>query len=162
SERAFIYRASTKDILDDHATPIPTGATKIAQPVAPYLDVKIPLCHVLLRPPSLNDCMISNASEMSGHLLVHVYFEVDIPAFGTVRYMISKREFFARASQLTQDEMLPIVFLAGRLPTEIEFEYLCVFPLVSYMVGDPRRKRDLINAGIMGASKGELSLFKVL
>jgi hypothetical protein len=58
-----------------------------------------------------------------------------------------------RASHRVESEYCPIVFLCPRLPDEEEFESLQSFPDIFYVVGDSRRKRDLIKGGIDGAEK---------
>jgi hypothetical protein len=60
--------------------------------------------------------------------------------------------FFCRASYRVEDEYRHIAFLCPRLPTKEEYEELHSFPDLIFIVGDPRRKTDLLKAGINGAS----------
>ncbi|KAJ3330214.1 hypothetical protein HDU76_006197 [Blyttiomyces sp. JEL0837] len=115
--------------------------THIAQPVFAYLDSKIPLCHLLDQKADRDSVTLSSAKEMSGHVLVC-----------TGNFEVFKFVCAMRASHLTE-ELRPIVFLCTRLPNDEEFETLAYFPQVYFVVGDPRRKRDLIRGGISGSLK---------
>ncbi|KAJ3330216.1 potassium channel, sub T, member 2 [Blyttiomyces sp. JEL0837] len=118
-------------------------ATRVAQPEAPYADAKVPFCHLLSKPPlSVSESHLKNTGTMVGHILVCT------GSFDVFKYVCT-----LRAAQLTDDDFRPIVFLCHRLPTSDEFALLRAFPSVYYIVGDPRRKRDLLAAGIIGCHK---------
>ena len=51
------------------------------------------------------------------------------------------------------DEIKNIVFLCHRLPTHEEFNSLSKFPNVYYIQGEPRKKSDLLRAGIEASDK---------
>ena len=71
-EEGTLQRRSTLKNIEENLFPEPkegTG-TRISQPEAPYIDVKIPLCHVLIKPVTKSESIIKSASHMSGHILI--------------------------------------------------------------------------------------------
>jgi hypothetical protein len=51
-------------------------------------------------------------------------------------------------------EYRSIVILCERPPTDEEHALLAKFPALTYIIGNPTKKRDLLRAGIVGAWKG--------
>ncbi|KAJ3017130.1 UNVERIFIED_CONTAM: potassium channel, sub T, member 2 [Siphonaria sp. JEL0065] len=109
-------------------------------PEAPYSDSCVPQCRLVAVPADLDDLMVDCAVDWEGHLLVC-----------TGDYDVFKFVCGLRASHLPEHHR--ILFLAERMPTRDEYEVLSVFPEINYMVGDPRQKKVLMNAGIRGCSK---------
>ncbi|KAI9327211.1 hypothetical protein BDR26DRAFT_97479 [Obelidium mucronatum] len=109
-------------------------------PETPYEDANIPQCRLLGIPSELKSLVVDRAVDWEGHLLVC-----------TGDYDVFKFVCGLRASHLPYHHR--ILFLAERKPTHDEYAVLSVFPEINYMVGDPRQKKVLINAGIRGCSK---------
>ncbi|KAJ3120311.1 hypothetical protein HK100_012850 [Physocladia obscura] len=112
----------------------------LGYPVAPYQDSTIPQCKLLAQMSNLDDLVVQSASDWIGHVLVCT------GSFDLFKFVCGMRsshlEFHYR-----------ILFLANRKPTPTEFETLSMFPEISYIVGDPRSKKVLLNAGLRGCTK---------
>ncbi|KAI9143121.1 calcium-activated BK potassium channel alpha subunit-domain-containing protein [Paraphysoderma sedebokerense] len=119
-----------------------TALTSVSEPEAPFAECKVPLCHVLDTPATLEDCIIQNASHLYRHIIAC-----------TQNYNVFRIVCTLRIAHLKPDEIRPIVFLRTVLPTEEEFEPLKTFPHVYFMLGNPRSRRDLIRANIGAADK---------
>ncbi|KAL1920915.1 uncharacterized protein VTP21DRAFT_11550 [Calcarisporiella thermophila] len=113
----------------------------IGLPVPPYVDAKVPLCYLLKNPPlSVEMIVIESASEMRDHITV----------------CAGEGELFRfvctlRSRHLIANEFYDVVVLRSTPPSEEEFMHLHMFPRVFWVVGDCRKKSDLVRAGAIGA-----------
>ncbi|KAJ3207429.1 GTPase-activating protein S23 [Entophlyctis luteolus] len=107
------------------STPSLNQATFIGIPSAPYDDSTIPECRLINgHPPNFDNLVVETAKEWAGHILV----------------CAGDYDLFK--------------FVCGlRRPSREEFDVLSVFPEINYMVGDPRQKKVLLEAGINGCFK---------
>ncbi|TPX37664.1 hypothetical protein SmJEL517_g00575 [Synchytrium microbalum] len=113
------------------------------QPEPPYIDAKVPICHMLRNPTShLKDVVFEDCFDLENHFLVTTNH------FNLFRFVCT-----LRSAQLEEDETRTIVFLCPRLPTHDEFTTLCQFPNVYFVCGDPSKKKDLLRGGLVGADK---------
>jgi hypothetical protein len=135
--------------------------TIIAQPEPPSFDNSIPLCHLLIEPASLQDSIHHSLGDLQDHIIICTENYDLFKLICTLRFVFIilicfnlylRIYFIFRASHIKKD-FKPIVFLCHRPPTPSEFETLCVFPSISYVIGDPSRRRDLKRAGIARAYK---------
>ncbi|KAJ3233556.1 potassium channel, sub T, member 2 [Chytriomyces hyalinus] len=134
--RAQSFRDSRSD------SSIATGQAQymLDKPEAPSEDFCVPVCLLSLANAPLKDLMVEHADGWEGHLLVC-----------TGGYDVFKFICGLRASHL--EAHLKILFLCERAPSLDEFDVLSMFPELYFMVGDPRKKRALLKAGIRGCSK---------
>ncbi|KAJ3014951.1 hypothetical protein HKX48_004874 [Thoreauomyces humboldtii] len=114
--------------------------TILGRPESPYTATQEdapPLCHLLKKPrATVADCLLSSATHFRGHIVVCAGQQ---PLF---RFMCTMRSASQGAG------MRQIVVLGVDEPTEEEFRHtLAVFPRVYYVVGDCRRRADMLRAG---------------
>ncbi|KAI8837435.1 hypothetical protein BJ741DRAFT_603461 [Chytriomyces cf. hyalinus JEL632] len=134
--RAYTFRdnRSESSIATDQAQ------YTIDKPDASYEDFCLPVCLLSLLNLPLKDLMVDHAEGWEEHLLVC-----------TGGYDVFKFVCGLRASHL--EKHFKILFLCERAPTAEEFDVLSVFPDLHFMIGNPRKKRALLKAGIRGCSK---------
>ena len=105
-------------------------------------DEKAPLCILIPQPLELEDSVIEDASLFSGHFLVCSN------DFNLFRFFCT-----LRSAHLSQHEIITIVILCYRAPTQEEFARLRYFPKVSFLVGDYRQTSVLKRAGLFQCSR---------
>ncbi|KAI9364525.1 hypothetical protein DFJ73DRAFT_956322 [Zopfochytrium polystomum] len=113
----------------------------VSQPKQYSADRKVPLCHLLDSPAKKDDVLLKSATHFSEHVLV---------CTGT--FEVFKFVATLRAAHLGE-ELRPIVFLSKISPAPAEMKSLLIFPAVYFVSGDPKKRRDLIRGGLLGASK---------
>ncbi|KNE70116.1 hypothetical protein AMAG_20242 [Allomyces macrogynus ATCC 38327] len=116
----------------------------IDQPEAPFTDSrKVSLCHLLRTPPTrVTDVVLDDARDLSGHILVIT------PSWYLFRFLTT-----VRAAHIPAEDLRPILFMSPNLPTHDEFRVLAPFPLVHYLQGNPRRRKDLLRANVTAADR---------
>ena len=102
----------------------------------------LPICKLVKRIPTIEELTVEDASHWSNHILVCT------KSFDLFEFMAT-----LRSSSLTREEYKHVIFLNRNPPTSEEAQMLLQFPGVYFMVGDPRKKADLVRAGIEGADK---------
>ncbi|KAJ3036872.1 hypothetical protein HK097_003685 [Rhizophlyctis rosea] len=123
--------------------PIGDGILQIGQPDPPYVDARVPLCRLLQYPAvNIRASQVTDASHMKGHLLI-----------ATGCYNVFRLLCTLRSVHVSEDDFKPILFMCEREPTEEEFCGMAPFPMVYWILGNPRKKRDLLRAGVEGAEK---------
>ena len=103
---------------------------------------QLPLCYLLKDLPPLEELVINDASDWTSHILVCT------KSFNLFEFMA-----VLRSASLAPEEYKQVVFLSRSLPSENEVEDLLQFPGVFFMEGDPRKRKNLIRAGIQGCNK---------
>ncbi|KAJ3148387.1 potassium channel, sub T, member 2 [Geranomyces variabilis] len=119
-----------------------TDGTYIGRPESPHSSVRDdqpPLCRLLKTPlTEQHQCVLDDATHLRDHTLVCAGEQ---PLF---RFMCT-----LRSAAIPASEMRTILILGADKPSDEEFHStLAVFPDVKYMVGDCRRKRDMLRAGV--------------
>ncbi|KAJ3074306.1 potassium channel, sub T, member 2 [Podochytrium sp. JEL0797] len=94
--------------------------TYLGVPGAPYEDSTIPHCSLASTPSSLDEMLVESAADWQNHVIV------------------------------CSGDFNVFKFLCSLSPTEAEFQILSVFPNINFMIGDPRQKSVLANAGLEG------------
>ncbi|KAJ3037639.1 potassium channel, sub T, member 2 [Rhizophlyctis rosea] len=123
--------------------PVGDGKLRIGQPDPPYADARVPLCRLLRHPPhDISAIQITSAADMVGHLLV-----------ATGSYNVFRLLTTLRSAHVDEEDFRPVLFMCNRAPNEEEFAGMAPFPMVYWIMGDPRKKRDLLRAGVEGAEK---------
>ncbi|KAJ3369002.1 potassium channel, sub T, member 2 [Allomyces arbusculus] len=121
----------------------PTPYT-IGQPDTPYSDNrKVALCHLLRKPPKrVEDVLVDDGMQFTGHMIVI-----------TATWQLSRFLCTVRGAHIPAEDLRPILFLSTTLPTPDEFRFLAPFPLVSFMVANARRRKDLQRANVIAADR---------
>ncbi|KAJ3299618.1 hypothetical protein HK104_008211 [Borealophlyctis nickersoniae] len=122
---------------------IEPGELTVAQPEPPYADARVPLCRLLKHPiQSRFQTQLKSAIRMQHHILIAT------GSFDLFRLLCT-----LRGAQVSEEEFKTVLILCSRPPSEEEYSPLQVFPNLYWMVGDPRKKSDLLKAGIKFADK---------
>ncbi|KAJ3148195.1 potassium channel, sub T, member 2 [Geranomyces michiganensis] len=119
-----------------------TQGTYIGRPESPHstiLEDRPPLCRLLKTPlTERRQAILQDATDLRDHTLVCAGEQ---PLF---RFMCT-----LRSAAIPEADMRTILIFGADEPTEEEFRTtLAVFPGVKYMVGDCRRRRDMLRAGV--------------
>ncbi|KAJ3182035.1 potassium channel, sub T, member 2 [Geranomyces variabilis] len=119
-----------------------TDGTYIGRPESPHSSIpedQPPFCRLLKTPlTNRHQCILDDATHLRDHTLVCAGEQ---PLF---RFMCT-----LRSAAIPTRDMRTILILGADEPTDEEFHStLAVFPEVKYMVGDCRRKRDMLRAGV--------------
>ncbi|KAJ3014222.1 potassium channel, sub T, member 2 [Thoreauomyces humboldtii] len=121
----------------------PDGGIHIGTPSTPFSDVKVPLCRLLLTPVvSLTHASLADVSNLTGHILIC-----------TGNHDLFRLICTLRLAHLTDHEFKRVVILCPNEPTVQEFSALAQFPLLYFVLGDPRKRSDLHRAGVEGSAK---------
>lgn len=68
SKRNFVTLSST---IDASFPKVGGDELQVGKPESPYTgDLKIPFCHLLVTPPTLDDCVLKDCTDMQDHILV--------------------------------------------------------------------------------------------
>ncbi|KAI8907631.1 hypothetical protein DFJ77DRAFT_503775 [Powellomyces hirtus] len=138
-----LFRASTTTDLGACFPEVGDGLLKVDIPYTPFADIKVPLCRLLKSPlTDPSQMLLPTASTMTDHILIC-----------TGNYDLFRLVCTLRLAHLTQAEFKPVLLLCPSPPTHDDFAALAQFPNVFVVLGDPRKKRDLCNAGVVGAKK---------
>ncbi|TPX56518.1 hypothetical protein PhCBS80983_g04476 [Powellomyces hirtus] len=138
-----LFRASTTTDLGACFPEVGDGLLKVDIPYTPFADIKVPLCRLLKFPlTDPSQMLLPTASTMTDHILIC-----------TGNYDLFRLVCTLRLAHLTQAEFKPVLLLCPSPPTHDDFTALAQFPNVFVVLGDPRKKRDLCNAGVVGAKK---------
>lgn len=103
---------------------------------------ELPLCRLRKILAKLEEIAIQDATEWKGHILVCT------TSFDVFEFVAT-----LRSGSVTAEEYKRLLFLAPQEPNAEDFAYLLQFPGVYYIVGDARKKADLLRAGLEGADK---------
>ncbi|KAI9219264.1 hypothetical protein BC828DRAFT_174995 [Blastocladiella britannica] len=129
----------------------PDGPMRIGFPEAPFSadSKKVPLCHLLVNPPSsAMDCEVYDATGSSGGTELTDHYVIITPSWMFFRLLCT-----LRSSHLPAKDLKPILFFAKDIPHSDAFHYSRSFPLVYFMRGNPRHRRDLIRANLAAAAR---------
>ena len=102
----------------------------------------MPLCKLLHNPAKLEDKIIEDATHWKDHILLCTR------ALNIVLFLSTLRSI-----SISAEEYKIVLVLIDSLPNEEGAEEILQFPGVYLMLGDSRKKKDLIKAGINGADK---------
>ncbi|KAJ3359197.1 potassium channel, sub T, member 2 [Allomyces javanicus] len=124
--------------------PLPSTPYIIGQPDTPFSDNrKIALCHLLRRAPKrVDDVRVDDGMHLTGHMVVI-----------TASWHLSRFLCTVRGAHIPAEDLRPILFLSTTLPSPDEFRFLAPFPLVYFMVANPRRRKDLQRANMTAADR---------
>lgn len=125
----------------------------------------VPLCRLLKTPvQQLEDILISDAANMRKHILCVMFIHTGredlsehlsnfIPRICTGNHELFRLICTLRSAHLIEDEFRTVLLLCPNTPTQEQFQRLCEFPDIYFMIGDPRKKSDLYRAGIVGGKE---------
>ncbi|KAJ3357026.1 hypothetical protein HDU91_005463 [Kappamyces sp. JEL0680] len=106
------------------------------------LDGKVPLCILNPSPARLSESLLTDAALLVNHFLVCT------KDFELFRFVCT-----LRSAHLQPEEIVPILLLCPRPPTDEEFARFERFPKLYFMVGDPIKAQTIRNAGVFKASR---------
>ncbi|TPX56270.1 hypothetical protein PhCBS80983_g04659 [Powellomyces hirtus] len=114
----------------------------VGRPEAPYtatLSDQPPICRLRKHPlKEMSECMTEDATHLRDHIIVCAGQQ---PLF---RFMCT-----LRSATIPQSEIRDILIVGPAEPSDEEFAHtLAVFPRVTYLVGDCRRRCDMLRAGV--------------
>ncbi|KAJ3411259.1 potassium channel, sub T, member 1 [Chytridiales sp. JEL 0842] len=131
-----------KSISDTKDVKLCKRLTVLGRPKGGDMEGRTPtLCQLRSSKATIEECTREDLTTMEDHILIC-----------TSMFNVAKFVMSIRASHRVDKEYKTLVFLCTRLPTTDEFKPLDLFPDILFVVGDPRRKSDLIRAGIHGAT----------
>ncbi|ORZ37521.1 hypothetical protein BCR44DRAFT_1034523 [Catenaria anguillulae PL171] len=149
--------------------PVVTGGQfRMGCPDAPFTadPRKVPVCHLLFDPPlTPQEVEIGNASHHHssssappgiGHgpeQPAEQFVMEDHIVVVTERWQLFRFLCTLRSAHIPVEDLRPILFFSSELPSMDDFQYLAAFPMIRYLRGNPRRRRDLIRANIHMADR---------
>eukprot|EP00834_Sanchytrium_tribonematis_P004730 NODE_249_length_11770_cov_0.803530.p2 type:complete len:950 gc:universal NODE_249_length_11770_cov_0.803530:9857-7008(-) len=113
-----------------------------AVPLKPSVASKRAICHLLKEPLPMEQRILDNALELKNHILI-------IPR----NHDLGICMVVLRSAILQKSEIFDVVIFSPRLPTEEEYLYLQSFPRMFFVVGNPRKMKDLERAGALTCSR---------
>ncbi|KAJ3072540.1 spermatogenesis-associated protein 20 [Podochytrium sp. JEL0797] len=158
-------RPSSVDDIDEHPKQpfkrisnhpdVPRGIT-CGLPSPHYEDLNVPVCRLVEVPVPLGDLIVESASDWEDHLLVctgdyHVF--KFLASLRLVLNLVDSHSLTRVLRSTRLESHFRVVFLAEREPTAEEYTTLSLFPQINFIIGDPREKLSLLNAGIRGCAK---------